>query len=146
MFFVCVVQDNPLLSSCPFPYWLICGCPGRWTLYLSVKFPMHYLLVDFISYFGAQEGEHCPRTSKGVSGANCVCAWLVTQSCPTLRPHGLQPARLLCPWDSPGKSTGAGCHFLEIFQVNCGLSSFHSTSVTAFCPTLQLPYYSKCFY
>ena len=26
-------------------------------------------------------------------------------------PHGLQPTRLLCPWDSPGKSTGVGCHF-----------------------------------
>ena len=29
-----------------------------------------------------------------------------------LRPHGLYPARLLWPWDSPGKNTGVGCHFL----------------------------------
>ena len=28
------------------------------------------------------------------------------------RPHGLQPTRLLRPWDFPGKSTGVGCHFL----------------------------------
>ena len=35
---------------------------------------------------------------------------VVVQLCPTLRPHGL--ARLLCPWDSPGKNTGVGCHFL----------------------------------
>ena len=28
------------------------------------------------------------------------------------RHHGLQPARLLCPWDSPGKNTGVGCHAL----------------------------------
>ena len=28
----------------------------------------------------------------------------------SLRPHGLYPARLLCPWDSPGKNTGVGCH------------------------------------
>ena len=28
------------------------------------------------------------------------------------RPHGLQPTRLLRPWDSPGKSTGVGCHCL----------------------------------
>ena len=28
------------------------------------------------------------------------------------RPCGLWPARLLCPWDSPGKHTGVGCHFL----------------------------------
>ena len=26
----------------------------------------------------------------------------------SLQPHGLQPARLLCPWDSPGKNTGVG--------------------------------------
>ena len=26
--------------------------------------------------------------------------------------HRPQPTRLLCPWDSPGKNTGVGCHFL----------------------------------
>ena len=30
----------------------------------------------------------------------------------SLRPHGLQLPRLLCPWNFPGKSTGVGCHFL----------------------------------
>ena len=30
----------------------------------------------------------------------------------SLQPHGLQPTRLLCPWDFPGKNTGVGCHFL----------------------------------
>ena len=30
----------------------------------------------------------------------------------SLRPHGLQTARLLHPWDFPGKSTGVGCHCL----------------------------------
>ena len=34
------------------------------------------------------------------------CCSLVCQSCPTLRPHGLEPVRLLCPWDFPGKNTG----------------------------------------
>ena len=38
---------------------------------------------------------------------------LVAKSCPTLlQPHGLQPARLLHPWDFPDKNTGVGCHFL----------------------------------
>ena len=27
-------------------------------------------------------------------------------------PHGLQPARLVCPWDSTGKNTGVGCQAL----------------------------------
>ena len=29
-----------------------------------------------------------------------------------LQPYGLQPTRLLCPWDSPGKNTRVNCHFL----------------------------------
>ena len=39
---------------------------------------------------------------------------LVTQSCLTLRPHGMQPYRQLCPWNSPGKNTGlpVDCHSL----------------------------------
>ena len=35
--------------------------------------------------------------------------WAVSDS---VQPYGLQPTRLLCPWDSPGRNTGAGCHFL----------------------------------
>ena len=30
----------------------------------------------------------------------------------SLQPHGLQPTRLLCPWDSPGKNIGGACHVL----------------------------------
>ena len=37
---------------------------------------------------------------------------LVAQSYLTLWFHELEPARLLCPWNFPGKNTGAGCHFL----------------------------------
>ena len=42
----------------------------------------------------------------------------------SLRPRGLLPTRLLCPWDSPAKSIGVGCHFLlqEIFPTQ-GLNS-----------------------
>ena len=32
------------------------------------------------------------------------------------RPHGLQPTRLLCPWEFPGKSTGVGCQCLLQFE------------------------------
>ena len=41
------------------------------------------------------------------------CCCLVAKSCLTLlRPCGQEPARLLCPWDFPGKNTEVGCHFL----------------------------------
>ena len=39
----------------------------------------------------------------------CISCSVVSDS---LRPHGLQPSRLLCPWNSPGKNTGVGRHFL----------------------------------
>ena len=54
----------------------------------------------------------------------CVCVYILIniytyihdaatkllQSCLTLQPYTLQPTRLLCPWDSLGKSTGVGYH------------------------------------
>ena len=48
------------------------------------------------------------------------------ESCLTLRPYGLLPARLLCPWDSPGKNTGVGCHAL--LQGNLPHPGIESTS------------------
>ena len=54
-------------------------------------------------------------TVKGFSHTHtciCVCVELL-QSCPTVcSPMDLQLSRLLCPWDSPGKNTGVGCHVL----------------------------------
>ena len=49
---------------------------------------------------------------------------LVIQSRLTLPPHGLWPARLSSPWNSPVKNTGLGSHFLlqVIFPVQ-GLNS-----------------------
>ena len=41
--------------------------------------------------------------------------WSLSGVSDSLRPHGLQPTRLLHPWDFPGKSTGAGCHCLLCF-------------------------------
>ena len=44
----------------------------------------------------------------------------------SLWPYGLQPTRLLCPWASPGKNTGAGCHALlqRIFLIQESNLSF----------------------
>ena len=44
----------------------------------------------------------------------------------SLRPHGVEPTRLLCPLNFPGKNTGVGCHFLlqQIFPTQ-GLNLHH---------------------
>ena len=56
------------------------------------------------------------------------------QSCLTLRPHRRQPTRLPRPWDSPGKNTGVGCHFL----LQC-MKVKSESEVTQSCLTLRNP-------
>ena len=47
----------------------------------------------------------------------------------TVQPHRRQPTGLLCPWDSPGKSTGVGCHFLLQRMHACYVASVVSNSM-----------------
>ena len=42
----------------------------------------------------------------------CCCCSVASAVSNSVRPHRQQPTRLCCPWDSPGKNTGVGCHFL----------------------------------
>ena len=42
----------------------------------------------------------------------CCCCYVASVVSNSVRPHRWQPTRLPHPWDSPGKSTGVGCHCL----------------------------------
>ena len=42
----------------------------------------------------------------------CCCCQVAAVMSNSVRPHRQQPTRLPHPWDSPGKNTGVGCHFL----------------------------------
>ena len=52
----------------------------------------------------------------------------------SVRPHRQQPTRLPRPWDSSGKNTGVGCHFL----LQC-LKVKSESEVAQSCPTLSDP-------
>ena len=52
----------------------------------------------------------------------------------SVRPHRRQPTRLRHPWDSPGKNTGVGCHFL----LQC-MKVKSESEVAQSCPTLSDP-------
>ena len=52
----------------------------------------------------------------------------------SVRPHRRQPTRLCCPWDSPGKNTGVGCHFL----LQC-MKVKRESEVAQLCSTLRHP-------
>ena len=52
----------------------------------------------------------------------------------SVRPQRLQPTRLPRPWDSPGKNTGVGCHFL----LQC-MKVKSESEVAQSCPTPNDP-------
>ena len=52
----------------------------------------------------------------------------------SVQPHRRQPTRLPRPWDSPGKNTGVGCHFL----LQC-MKVESESEVAQSCPTLSDP-------
>ena len=52
----------------------------------------------------------------------------------SVRPHRWQPTRLPRPWDSPGKNTRVGCHFL----LQC-MNVKSENEVAQSCPTLSSP-------
>ena len=89
------------------------------------------------SLFGKKEGMRktfisiCTITLLLIHRRRCQVASVVSDS---VRPHGQQPTRLLHPWDSPGKNTGMGCHFL----LQC-MKVESESEVTQSCLTLRDP-------
>ena len=60
--------------------------------------------------------------------------WLCSIVSDSVQPHRRQPTRLHHPWDSPGKNTGVGCHFLlQCMQVKS------ESEVSQSCPTPSNP-------
>ena len=57
-----------------------------------------------------------PSASKSLGCCCCCCCccycWVASVVSDSVWPHGWKPTRLPRPWDSPGKNTGVGCHFL----------------------------------
>ena len=114
------------------------------TLFLLVLLLLHYLYVVallsriFLAFLLFNYGH--------VSGLNstafflctltpcCCCCQVTSVVSDSVRPHRRQPTRLPRPWDSPGKNTGVGCHFLlQCMKVKSG------SEVVQLCPTLLDP-------
>ena len=87
-------------------------------LYHATEFentpPKRYVPILILSYLWSLFGNEvifmelrwAPTEWEKVRSVSCT---IVSNS---LQSHGLQPARILCPWDSPGKNSGVGCHAL----------------------------------
>ena len=62
----------------------------------------------------------------------CCCCEVASVVSDSVRPQRWQPTRLCHPWDSPGKNTGVGCHFL----LQC-MKVKSEREVAQSCPTLS---------
>ena len=87
--------------------------------------------VAFQTHPGRQAGSPLSLASAAAAAAAAAVASVVSDS---VRPHRRQPTRLPCAWDSPGKNTRAGCHFL----LQC-MKVKSESEVTQSCPTLCYP-------
>ena len=80
---------------------------------------------------------HCPKKSSVfclVILCCCCCRRVASVVPNSVRLHRWKPTRLLCPWDSPGRNTGMGCHFL----LQC-MKVKSESEVAQSCPTFSDP-------
>ena len=105
MFIESVMPSNHLILCHPFPL-LPSPFPSIKVFSNESAFCIRWLKHWNFSFSISPSNEY-----SGLISFVCVCVShsVVLNS---LQTHGLQPTRLLCPWDFPGKDTGVGCHFL----------------------------------
>ena len=93
-------------------------------------------MMQYLKYLDVYDGKAFRVLQIKVVILDCITAAAAKslQSCPTLQPCRRQPTRLPRPWDSPGKNTAVGFHFL--LQ---GMKVKSESEVTQLCPTLSNP-------
>ena len=125
MYFLTVQEtESPRLISC----W----ASFRWTFSFWILDHLFGLKWSFL-WAWTDQVERKLWSISSLSYKDTAAAAKSLQSCPTLQPHRQQPTRLPHPWDSLGKNTGAGCHFL----LQC--MKVKSESGVTKCPTLSDP-------
>ena len=81
--------------------------PGRlaWELSFVSNKVVAFLNVTYL-------GEREKQEKKKKTNICCCCCKVASVLSDSVQPHRRQPTKLPRPWDSPGKNTGVGCHFL----------------------------------
>ena len=121
------------------------GVPSRWVEHreretvckclILPKSPFRSIHEELSRGQGRRDSSSLKRGSKQVMSKTAAAAAKSLQSCPTLcDPIDGSPPGSPHPWDSPGKNTGVGCHFL----LQCKKVKSES-EVAQLCPTLSDP-------
>ena len=122
--------DRVLFSS-----WLFCGESDGVFLFLPPVFISGCTISQQGPLVGtARELSGPPSFSLSSPVRKCTAAAAAAKLSDSVQPHRWQPTRLPYPWDSPGKNTGVGCHFL----LQC-IKVKSESEVTQSCLTLRDP-------
>ena len=99
-----------------------CSLPG---------FSVHGIFQARIMEWGAIA---CAKLNEQGDNIQPCCCYVTSVMSDSVQPHRQEPTRLPHPWDSPGKNTGVGCHFL----LQC-MKVKSESEVAQLCPTLRDP-------
>ena len=93
-------------------YWLW----QAWIITLNFSTLVWFAFLRFGLYLNGTKEWNLTPSNLCILNKPCVL-YMLTYACMfgcvlSLQPHGLQHARLLCPWNFPGRNTGVDCHFL----------------------------------
>ena len=106
---------SPFTSDCALVGWVLTPCPhcalsthGILATPGSVPWMDGQHLGSFSHFPGLGPRSFWIQLTGNIVIYVCVCSVMSD----SLQPHRLQPSRLLCPWDFPGRNTGVGYHFL----------------------------------
>ena len=140
LFSSCAVLSRSVMSDCLRPH----------GLYVTHQAPLSMgilqaRILEWVA-MSSSRGSPQPRDRTPVShiAGGFLTVWITREALLLLLlllsrfshvwPHRRQPTRLLCPWDSPGKNTGGGCHsLLQCMKVKS------ESEVAQSCPTLSDP-------
>ena len=92
---------SPKFSSSQYTFWF-----EWWDHYALSLWPWIYCFISLDLYFFTLKCKY------GYISCHFLLQCMKVKSQSEVAPHGLQPTRLLRPWDFPGKGTGVGCHCL----------------------------------
>ena len=99
------------------------GTQTLFFIYLTTAHRAFFVSCQFNRKFGPMTRKLLTDTQQPVlkSSEKEKGKWCLSVMSDSLQPHGLQPTRLLHPWDFPGRGTGVGCHCLLLMLLNTHL-------------------------
>ena len=91
----------------------LCMFPSLDTQSLS-NITLEICLCIFVFWLCTSCGQRVCLIDISILSNQILCLFMLSHlaKSDSLLPHGLKPARVLCPQDFPGKNTGLDCHFL----------------------------------